>query len=54
MLNKHVSYPRFQLWKTFLEEIQAFDGPARRINVVGVVVGKPLQNRCAELLKISE
>lgn len=50
----HVSYPRFQLWKTFLEEIQAFDGPARRINVVGVVVGKPLQNRCAELLKISE
>lgn len=54
LLNKHVSYPRFQLWKTFLEEIQAFDGPARRINVVGVVVGKPLQNRCAELLKISE
>lgn len=50
----HISHPRFRLWITSLEEIEAFDSPARRMNVVGVILGKPSQNRCAELLKISE
>lgn len=40
----HISHPHFRLWITSLEEIEAFDSPARRMNIVGVVSGKPLQN----------
>lgn len=50
----HISHPRFRLWIAFLEEMHAFDSAARRMNGVGVVLGRSLQNRCAELLKISE
>ena len=50
-----LSHTHFRLWIHPWRDIEdVFDSPARRTNVVGVVLDRPLQNRWVELVKISE